>query len=226
MSPKKKHKFIFPQLAVPLIIATGLCLVLFVLRVMISGSFQFWFINWNLLLAWFPVVFAALLVRTLKHHRWLSWQCLSLTALWLFFLPNSFYLVTDFVHLGDYDKITLMFDIVLFMTYAMTGLALGWFSVYAVHKELKKRKPRDIRWLMLLLTFMLSSFAIYLGRNLGWNSWDILIDPVGIIMDVLQRLSYPDKYPETYSITALFFVFITGTYLAFYTTIKAVNKTK
>ncbi len=223
MSRKKQQapKPGLTQWAVPLLIASSLCLVLYFVRVVISGSWQFWFLNWNLLLAWLPVLLSALLVRNLRQMRWLAWQNLGLTALWVLFLPNTFYIVTDFVHLGGYDKITLLFDVVMLMTYALTGMALGWLSVYLVHKELKKRKTRDIRWVLLLLVFLLSSFAIYMGRNLGWNSWDAVTDPAGVIMDTLQRLFYPVKYAEAYSITALFFIFITGTYLAFYSLVKS-----
>ncbi len=206
--------------------ATGLSVLLFLCRIIISGNFDFWFINWNLLLAWLPILWAVLLIRNLRVRRWLSWQCLGLTGLWLIFLPNSFYLITDFVHLNQSESFYLMFDIVLFMTYALTGLTLGWIAVYLVHRELLKRKTRDIRWLLLGAVFLLCSFAIYMGRNLGWNSWDVVTDPFGIILDVLERLSYPDKYPETYSITAIFFLFISGTYLTFYTTVKALNLVK
>lgn len=207
----------------PLLAATGLCLVFFAFRVIISGTFRFWFINWNLLLAWLPVLWAVLLVRSLRVRRWLAWQNLSLTVLWLVFLPNAFYLVTDFVHLDEFGNINPLFDIVMFATYALTGLTLGWIAVYLVHRELRRRKPRDIRWMLLGLVFLLCSFAIFLGRNLGWNSWDIIMNPFGITMDVLERLSYPNQYPDTYSITALFFMFITGTYFVFYTTIRALN---
>lgn len=225
---KKSAKTVFnPRpLAVPLVVATGLSIVLFGLRVAISGNFNYWFINWNLFLAWLPIVFAILLVYGLRTRRWLSWQNLGLTGLWLLFLPNSFYMVTDFVHLTEYNNLAVLFDIVMFMTYALTGLMLGWLSVYFVHSELKKRKTRDIRWILLGLVFMLCSFAIFMGRNLGWNSWDVVTDPFGITLDLLQRLSYPDEYPDTYSITALFFVFIAGTYLVFYTTVNAMKKLK
>ncbi len=224
---KKQAKPRLHPLGIPLLLATGLCLLLFLFRVIISGgSWRFWFINWNLLLAWLPLLFAVLLVRTLRTNRWLSWKPLVLTVLWLLFLPNSFYLVTDFIHLDRFGKVTVMFDIVLFMMYALTGLILGWLAVYIVHTELKKRKTRDIRWILLGLVFVLCSFAIYLGRNLGWNSWDVLANPAGIVIDVLQRLMYPGDYPDTFSTTALFFVFIAGTYTVFYTTIKALSRQK
>jgi uncharacterized membrane protein len=210
-------------LLLPLGIATALCLFLYAVRVVQVGNLQLWFINWNLLLAWLPLVFAALLVRQLALTRWLSWQCLALTALWFFFLPNSFYLVSDFVHLGKYQGASLLFDSVLLMSYALTGLALGWFAVYVVHIQLAKRLRWPQTWLLLLLTFLLCSFAIYLGRNLGWNSWDIIGDPWGIMMDIVQRITYPARFTDTYSVTALFFVFISGTYAAFYTTIKALK---
>ncbi len=212
-----------PPFAVPLFIITGLCLFFYAIRVLVSDSLELWFLNWNLVLAWVPLILSVLLIKSLKKNRWLSWQNLGLSFLWLLFLPNAFYLVTDFVHLDESDNLLFMLDTVLLMTYALTGLVLGWFSVFAVHRELRKRLQANTTYIILLIIFLLSSFAIYLGRNLGWNSWDLLTDPLGITLDILQRLTNPDKYSDTYSITGLLFIFITVIYWAFYSFIKAVS---
>src|SRR3982751_3112839 len=73
-------------------------LLLLALRVLLSGSSRYWFVPGNLALAWISLIFAWLLTKELKKRRWLSWQNLVLTFLWLVFLPNTWYVLTDFVH--------------------------------------------------------------------------------------------------------------------------------
>ena len=51
-------------------------------------------------------------------------------ALWILFLPNAPYMVTNFVHLSSDPPVPLWFDVLLFSTYAWTGLVLGFVSIH------------------------------------------------------------------------------------------------
>jgi uncharacterized membrane protein len=215
----------YPAL-LPILILSGLSVFLFFCRVFATGSFRFSFLNWNLFLAWLPLLWAWLLINGLKVRRWQGWQLLSLTVLWLAFLPNSFYLVTDFIHLNPYLGVSLVFDSIMFMSFALTGLLLGVVSVFLVHRELIKRLPKKQVWLLLAVTFLLCSYAIYLGRYLGWNSWDLITDPAGILFDVFERLLNPSDHPGMFTTTALFFAFISCVYASFYGTLRALKLQK
>jgi len=177
-------------------------------------------------LAWLPLLFIYLLLKWLRKGRWLSWKGVSLTILWLVFLPNSFYLVSDIVHVKATGEVSVVYDAVLFMTIALNGLLLGFVAVYLMHKELLKRlRVRQVNY-MLVGIFALSSFAIYLGRYLGWNSWDIIINPAGILYDLSERIIRPVSYPNTFTTTVLFMGTLLTIYYTIYKLVAAIGGNK
>jgi uncharacterized membrane protein len=66
-----------------------------------NRSLEFAYMLWNLFLAWLPVLVMIVLLRSLRTQLWSSWWMLALTFLWLILLPNSFYMISDFVHLRE-----------------------------------------------------------------------------------------------------------------------------
>lgn len=193
-------------------------------RLLASHSDRYWFLIWNLVLAWLPLTFAWLLYKkTPKGLVW-SWQNFSLFALWLLFLPNAFYLISDFIHLHDTGEINLMYDVILFATYAWCGFLLGFTSLYLVHTKAIKRFRQKAHWLV-VVSLLLCGFAIYLGRYLRWNSWDVITNPFGLLFDVTDRIVNPADHILTFYATLLFFAFLAMIYFVMYNAIEAV-KTK
>jgi uncharacterized membrane protein len=100
----------------------------------------------------------------------------------------------------------------MLFSFSLNGFILGYLSVAMIHKELKKRlQSRDVQ-IVLAAIFLACSFAIYLGRYLRWNTWDVLINPAGILFDVTDQFINPGAYGQSFLTTALFFVFISSTY--------------
>lgn len=211
------------NIVLALLASTKISLVLFTCRALSSHSNRYWFLVWNLALAWLPLMFAWWLKTRLKKTSWATWRNVVLSLLWLSFLPNSFYLVSDFVHLHPTGEVSVLFDSVMFMSFAWNGLVLGFASVIIVHLELIKRLRQRLVLLLLGLAFLLCSFAIYLGRYLGWNTWDILVNPVGILFDLSDRIVRPTSYPNTFTTTSMFFVLLTTTYYTTYRLFSAVR---
>lgn len=196
-------------------------------RILSYRDLEYWYLSWNLLLAWIPLLFTILLVLNLKKIPWISWQNIGLTFLWLVFLPNAFYIATDFIHLQQASSETLLVDLVLILSFTLNGLILGYLSVVTIHQQLIKRISKLYSRYLIVFVFLLCSFAIYLGRYLRWNTWDILINPAGILFDVSDRVINPSQYQQTYQTTALFFVFLITFYYVvwqFYQELK--NKPK
>ena len=77
----------------------------FVVGAIENHSLVFWFLVWNLFLAWLPLLFVLWLLPVIKRYGWTSWSGILLTLLWINFLPNSFYMVSDFIHLQDYQRV-------------------------------------------------------------------------------------------------------------------------
>lgn len=195
---------------------SGLCLALFLARILLTGTSRYWFIPENLLLAWLALVFSWLLVKNLKVNRWLSWQNIALSILWLFFLPNTWYVLTDFLHVYPTGEISELYDIVLIMTLAVSGFSLGIVSLFMVHKELIKRFGRLQAYRFIELIILAASFGIYLGRDLRWSSWDVIKDPSGIILNVSDRVIDPLGHPSAINVTVLFFILLSAAYAAVY----------
>lgn len=200
-----------------------LCLGLLFFRTVSTNSLRYWFIPENLALAWLGLATSWLLVKELNNRRWLSWQNLGLTFIWLFCLPNTWYVITDFIHISGTGEISELFDIVLISTLSMTGFVLGFISLWLVHRQLLKRhNPANAYWIIELI-ILSSSFAIYLGRVLRWNSWNVLTNPGGLIINISDRVIDPLGHMNAISFTGLFFVLITGLYFAFYKGLQSVT---
>jgi len=207
-----------------LALTSGLSLVLFAARVVLTGSTTYLFIPGNLALAWLGLIFGWLLVRQLRVKRWASWQAVSLTLLWLFFLPNTWYVLTDFIHLYPTGEISELYDIVMLGSLVINGFILGFTSLYLVHKELYKRYGQNYSAWIVAGVILISSFAIYLGRDLRWNSWDVVANPGGIILNVSDRLVDPLGNIHSFNITGLFFVMIGTIYAAVWRIFGPANK--
>lgn len=184
-----------------------------------------WYLAWNLVLAWVPAVLAYWLTRVLvRDPTWTGWPAIGLSLGWLLFLPNSFYIVSDLIHLEDMPRSEVLFDAVMFSLFVITGLLLGFASLYAVHVRIRERVSALRAAALVSLLLFLCSFAIYLGRTLRWNSWDVLVNPAGILFDVSERVIDPFDHPATYAVTATFFVFLSCLYWAGWLTVRAISR--
>lgn len=160
----------------------GWCAALLTVRVLRSGSLMYAFLVWNLFLAVIPA-FAA---WRLERQRSAPMQTMWL-AVWLAFLPNAPYLVTDFVHLRPRSGIPLWYDIALLASCAATGLLLGYASVADVQRFIARRFGETQAWLCSAFALLLCGAGIYLGRFLRWNSWDVLFNPIDILASLRPR---------------------------------------
>ena len=191
-------------------------IVLLGFRVILTGTVRYWFVPENLALAWIAIFLAWLLTKELKNRRWMSWQNLGLTALWLIFLPNTWYVLTDYIHVFPNGEVSQLFDIVLISLLVFTGFILGFTSLFLIHRQLLHRVGALRSYLLIELAIFTSSFAIYLGRDLRWNSWDVIKNPSGVLVNVSDRIADPFGSQRAINVTLLFFMLISLIYLAFW----------
>lgn len=191
---------------------SGLSLALFGLGVLRGNGWGDWYLIWNLFLAWIPMALTYALIRHTRHNPWSSWTGIGLTLAWLLFLPNSFYMVSDYIHLEDMARVSVLYDSLTFTCFILNGLLLGFASLYMVQSMLRTRISSLQNELFAAIMLLLSSFAIYLGRDLRWNSWDVLLNPAGILFDVSERVIDPLGHPEAFTTTLVFFIFLAGLY--------------
>ena len=170
------------------------------------------YLIWNLFLAWLPLLFAIRLIDRLHDKLWSSWENLGWSLLWLVFLPNSFYLISDYIHLQDVKRVDVLYDAIMFTSFIYTGVILGFSSLYLVHLRLRRRLSPRVATLCVGMTLIICSAAIYVGRDLRWNSWDLLTNPGGLLFDLSDRLAHPSAYPQMLLTIASFSILLASTY--------------
>jgi uncharacterized membrane protein len=196
-------------------LASAFCAALLVARWLYSDPGAFKFLAWNLVLAWIPVV-AAVAVYNLQRRGVRLRRLIPLGVVWLLFLPNAPYLLTDLIHLGSRDDAPLWFDLVLFSAFAWTGAFLGFLSIYLMQVVVRRTSGVAHSWAFVGGSLLASGFGIYLGRALRWNSWDFVLRPVPLLADVWARISDPFAYPRTLGMTVALTALLAVLYLVLY----------
>jgi uncharacterized membrane protein len=195
--------------------ASALSLALELVRERHYGALDFRFLVWNLILAWVPLVFA--LVAYDGYRRGVGLLRLApALALWLLFLPNAPYIVTDFVHLSANTQASLWLDGLELSAFAWTGMLLGFVSLYLVHAVLRDRLGAVTGWITVLCVLALASAGVYLGRVKRWNSWDLLTQPGSKLAELRGHLGDPAAVAQALSITAGVTLALLAAYLVFY----------
>ena len=175
---------------------------LLTLRVLRSGSFNFFFLVWNLFLAAIPVA-ASMALEAARRRQWPLVTQFAAFGIWLAFLPNAPYIVTDLLHLQP-RGIPLWFDVALLVSAAGTGLLMGYSSLVTVQKVVTDRFGHAWGWAVALAAHLLCGFGIYLGRFLRWNSWDFLAHPSALFVDVADLVVNPRSHPGTMAVTFIY----------------------
>ncbi len=189
------------------------CGALLALRLARSNTYLFAFLVWNLFLAAIPFA-ASLAFEVLDRYRRVRPLQWASFAIWLLFLPNAPYIITDFVHLKARPPIPLWYDVLMLLSCSGAGLLLGYASVMIVHRIVARHYGIVAGWATALIALFLSAFGIYLGRFLRWNSWEALTDPLPLFHDIATRLMNPMQHPATFAVTGLFGIALCLGYIA------------
>jgi uncharacterized membrane protein len=203
-----------PMLA--LIFASAVCAGLDIARVAYTRDTDYYFLLWNLFLAWLPMVPALLTVEYWRRQPTPSWRLAVMGAVWLLFFPNAPYIFTDIIHLTKGFQAHFWVDLALFLSFGFTGLVLGFISLYLMQSVVKRAYGARASWGFVALVAGLSGFGIYLGRFLRFNSWDVLVKPLQLSRGVGKWAADPLAGSHTYAFPALFATFLFITYLMLY----------
>ncbi len=168
----------------------------------------------NLGLAWIPLLcLLALWALTNGKPRSLPIVTTILLVVWLLFLPNAIYLMTELHHLSDPVTVPRWYDILAVFCVATTGLLVALQSLFMVTTLLQNHFSRIIRRAMVVACLFLASFGMYIGRFLRANSWDAIIQPVQLLKYVSREMFAMGRFEEalTYSLLyTLFLLFVYG----------------
>ncbi len=206
----------------PLMVLSLMSVAFFGVGAYENRSTEFWYLLWNLFLGWLPLVFSLLLLKVIRGHGWTSWPGIGLSLLWIAFLPNSFYMVSDFLHLQDYQRVNVVFDTVMFSSFVLSGLLVGFTSLYLLQTELIKRLRPPGVWAVLAAVLVSCSFAIYIGRDLRMSSWDILTNPGAILVGISDPFVAPRQHELAFTTTLTFFIFLSVLYMTAWQLARAI----
>jgi len=209
-----RRETFMPVLAVTF--ASGVCLVLVSARVIYTGNLRYGFLIWNLFLAWLPLAFALLACEEYHQRSCRSWRFVALSAAWLLFVPNAPYMFTDLIHLTRGYLAHFWVDLVLILCCALTGLVLGFLSLFLMQSVVKRVFGRAASWFFIAGVAGLSSFGIYLGRFMRFNSWDVLLKPFALSRGIGNWAVNPFGHLGSFALVALFATFLFITYLMLY----------
>ncbi|MCU0435740.1 MAG: DUF1361 domain-containing protein [Bacteroidia bacterium] len=178
-----------------LLLSTGFSVMLILLRVGFTGRLTYLFLVWNLFLAWVPFLVAGWMRQRPFMGR-MMFLCTGF--IWLLFLPNAPYILTDLFHLKPNQGAPFWFDWLVLLSAGWTGLLLGLVSLRRMEQEVSgriaRRKSRNldfVRGIFVPVVLLLSAFGVYLGRFERTNSWEVMTNPFGVVSDVLSAVTTP-----------------------------------
>jgi len=171
-----------------LLTSIAFCLGLQAFRIVYTGHLLFSFLVWNLFLAGLPYAPSRALT---KGNFAKSKAFYPLSFLWLLFIPNSFYIITDLFHLDMNNTVPLWYDLALLVAFAWCGLVLGMVSVRQMDKLVEQKLQRPAGFLLTIPVMALNGLGIYLGRYERFNSWDIFNNPFALFSSLADLVIHP-----------------------------------
>jgi uncharacterized membrane protein len=93
---------------------------------------------------------------------------------------------------------------------------LGFLSLFFMQRLVARRYGWPAGWLFVSVVAALSGFGIYAGRFLRWNSWDVVFNPLDLIVDAGSWLFSIPQSPRNVVIPVLFATLLFIAYLLLY----------
>lgn len=195
-----------------MIVSCGFSFLLLAVRIFVTGHLTYLFLAWNLFLAFVPYAitqWATVNTSILKSRM----KLIAMLFIWLLFIPNSFYILTDLFHLDTFDSAPKWFDLLLLFSFAWNGIVLGIVSIRRVETILENSTGRRFSLLIIFAVMWLNAFGIYIGRYLRFNSWDIVMQPFSLFQEMFEVLVHPLKNKMEWGMIGVYAVFMTVLYI-------------
>lgn len=199
-----------------LLLASAVSVALVVSRIWWTTNTRYGVLLWNLFLAWLPLVFSLLACRLASTRGLRDWRFAAAAAAWLVFFPNAPYIFTDVVHLPLSFWAHYWVDLAVILICAVTGLVLGFVSLFLLQSLVANRWGRTAGWGFVGAVSALSGCGIFLGRFLRFNSWDVFAKPGRLYQSVSGLAAHPPVEPSLVAFPALFALFVFVSYVLLY----------
>lgn len=196
------------------LLVSSAALLLVAVRIGLTGSELFVFLPRNLMLGWLPVWFALGLAAAVRLPlRWLTGPVFA--VLWLLFLPNSIYLLTDLIHIRARAGVPHVYDGTMVGLFAAAGVLAGLSALSVFHEVVSERLGAVAAWSLLVPLFPLCGLGVWMGRYERWNSWDAFSRPSEVFWAVAEPALHLS--PVLWTTTSTYAVVFAVSWLAFCT---------
>lgn len=173
-----------------LVLSCLFSLFILMMRIKITHEFHYLFLVWNLFLALLPLGIAWFIRFNPKLGKIATAFGIGL---WLAFLPNAPYILTDVIHLKDTPHALLLLDSVMLFSFAITGLLACFQSLTEIRGVLSTwLSPQKLNYFTVIVLF-LCAFGIHLGRFLRYNTWDVITNPKDVFTDCWSLIANPSQ---------------------------------
>ena len=146
------------------------------------------FMVWNLVLAAVPAALAVVLFRRNVARTPFWW---GLLGVWVLFLPNAPYVLTDVVHMLDdlRGAPTRLHGLSVLTSYALFFAAGVGAYVFAIQRSRvfwhSVLPDRAVPFVLIALHGV-CVIAMYVGHFWRFNSWDAVVDPGALVSSMMH----------------------------------------
>lgn len=186
------------------------------------NDYQLITIFWNLFLIIVPFFLCHLLIKYWQKTGYRKFlpkvTAFLIAALWLLFVPNAAYVMSEVRHLLDYCPPDSPFRVceknawmpLFFFAYA----SIGWVTYVLLINQMKWLVKEVFgRWLAhiyVLAIIPLISLGFLIGLINRWNSWEIFVQPFKLYKNLLVYFSDPLYFTNWLIFTILLYALYFG----------------
>ena len=156
-------------------------------RCIFTLNLHYTFLIWNLLISFVPYIISKKLV-SVKHNNFASFLLL---LGWLIFFPACIYPLTDLLQLKPTGEISLIYDTLMFLSFAVAGLLPGLLSLRNIETFLKHHTSGFFTKFSLIAFIFISSYSVCLVRFLHLKDWDVISDFKRMVFASRHSILYP-----------------------------------
>ena len=156
------------------------------------SNYSSWIV-WNLFLAFIPLILSFWLFFRDRKKRFLLWWISFI--IFIAFLPNAPYLLTDIIHLVDAIRAgySIWITTLVFIPVHLLAILIGWeayvISLINQGNYLYNQGGKKFIFISELITHSLCAIGIFLGRFDRFNSWDLLTQPDVLLNSIITDLT-------------------------------------
>ncbi|WP_114603859.1 DUF1361 domain-containing protein [Staphylococcus sp. EZ-P03] len=162
--------------------------ILMLMTLPLDNFYQFMALN--LFLAYIPFELVWLIKLFIPKRRF-EWPLFIIfSAIFILIFPNTFYMVTDLIHLNQFG-FSIMNGVIatewLYFTYLVGGVLFALYCYILINIELFHLTDKPLFNYILVITLMIAnSVGIAMGRFLRFHSVYLINQPFSILRDVIH----------------------------------------